>query len=64
MKSKAKIREEEEKRLNKAYRVIYKGRYGRLLYVSLGGDLGKLTEEAHMASARLKIDPDELMVKN
>jgi len=53
MKSKAKIREEEEKRLNKAYRVIYKG-----------GDLGKLTEEAHMASARLKIDPDELMVKN
>jgi hypothetical protein len=53
MKSKAKLQQEEEKKLNKAYRVIFKG-----------GDLTKLTEEAHIATCRLKIDPDEIMVKD
>lgn len=52
-KSKQQLKVEEEKKLNKAYRIIYRG-----------GDLTKLTEEAHHACQRLKIKPDELLVRN
>ena len=47
------LKEDEEKRLNKAYRLVYKG-----------GDVSKLTDEALNACERLKIKPDDLMLKN
>jgi len=47
------MKADEEKRLNKAYRVVYKG-----------NDTSKLTEEALNACNRMRINPDDLMLKN
>ncbi len=52
-KSKQQLKQDEEKRLNKAFRIIYKG-----------GDLTKLTDDAMHACERLKIKPDDLMMRN
>ena len=47
------LKEDEEKRLNKAYRLVYKG-----------GDVSKLTDEALNGCERLHIKPDDLMLRN
>ena len=64
-KSKNQVKAEEEKRLNKAYRIVYKGKIEpKVISPVLGGDVNKLTDEAIYACERLKIKPDELVLRN
>ena len=51
-KSKAQLKQDEEKRLQKAYRLIYKA------------DGSKLTDDALNACSGLKIRPDDLTIRN
>jgi len=51
-KSKAQLKQDEERRLTKAFRIIYKG------------EGNKLTDDAINACERLKIRPDDLTIRN